>query len=557
MPNTKTIIIIGGPGGFYAAAKARQCNEDARIILIEESLSASFGKISPTQHLLGANGDKEITALEHDHNLSQRYHVELKKTTKASGLDMDSRCLLLEQAGNKERLYFDKLVFVGGVDSKQLDVPGLFGPRVVNFRTQKDIHLIKQALKEGVKKALVVGAGYYGLEAALSLKQAGLAVTIIEAKRRIMSRYSLPFAQAMQKQLMKENIDIRLDTTIVEANERQGIFNVLLSSGDVLDCDLVVVSIGIEPRISLLMDVGAALNYDGLIRVDDHLLTSLPNVYACGSAISVPYAVSGERKWILEPATIMRTAQLAGHNAAVDNESKMERLGSFCGTLITKINDRFFARTGLNESEARTVLGDENVIITTVFDSIDEARHNEPRMCIKLIVDRSKERIVGGEVFGFSGVKRRIDLLTAAVLESWSPKQLANLDMAYLDNALPQLDPLIDAAVRAKTALLEKVQIMSAERLLLWLKSNRQFRLVDVSEVPFSINSTLKPTKHMPLEILRDRMDELCCDDSPIVLLSAKGHRSYLAQQALMQRGLDAYHLDGGLMIFNLVAVEN
>ena len=283
------------------------------------------------------------------------------------------------------------------------------------------------------------------------------------------------------------------------------------------------------------------------------MATTLPHVYACGSAVSVPQAITNERMWIPQPAVVLRTAHIAGFNAAIDDQAHWDKLKPFCGTLITEVGDTLFARTGLQEHEARMLLGDAQVFSTTVFGSAAESWVYEQEMCVKLIVDKANNRVIGGEVFGRQGVERRIDLLSVAVLEGWSPDQIIDLDMAYLANSGPAFDPLKDAAFRAKLAITNSAN-MTVEQLVLWLANNRDFRLVDVGETPLLSSRGGTTNLHMPLESLRERLSELTKLDTPIVLYSKSGHRSYLAQTALKQRGLsNVYHLDGGIATWNLM----
>jgi len=381
---------------------------------------------------------------------------------------------------------------------------------------------------------------------------------MIETKKRIMPSFSLQFARAIQKKLMHEGLLIKLGVTITEAQHLDdNSMSLRLSNGDVVDTNLVVLCIGIKPMNALLENAGAAVDVDGLIRVDDHMRTTLPNVFACGSAVSVPFAVIGDRRFVPEPAIMQRTAQVAGFNAACDGSTKMDAVKPVCGSFMMPVADTSFARTGLTEQAAREHLSDDNLFVTTVFGTAELSLDYQSEMCVKLIVDRSSRRIVGGEVYGRSGVERSIDLLSVAVLEGFSPERLIDIDLAYLTDASPHFDPLRDAAVRARMGLLDNTRIMSAETLALWLKNNRDFRLVDVGEAPKLSGRMATKTLHLPLEALRDRMSELLSEDSPIVLYSKSGHRSYLAQQALMQRGMtNVYHLDGGVASFDLIAKE-
>lgn len=557
MAKKKTIIIVGGTqNGPSAAARARQFNEHARIVLVEKGPSISWTQASLKDHLLSEPESIKKTMADQENYFNQRYNIEVRKNTTPQSIDLDSSCLILKSEDRFERIRFDALIYAEEAKSKTLPFSELTGPRAVNFCSIDDVLAIQQAIKQGAKRAVVVGCGFYGIDAAVSLRRMGLDVLVIEKKKRIMPYFSLQFSQAILSKLSEDGISVALDSTITDVKQTtDGGFFLYLASGEEIASDLVVECIGITPQISLLTEAGAAQDGEGLVRVDDHMATSLPNVFACGSAIQVPYAVTQERKWMPQPAILLRTAQIAGYNAAIDDDTERDRLQPFCGTLMVMANDTFFARTGLSEYQARLSVGDENVMATTVFGSAMESMESEQEMCVRLIVNRAQKHIVGGEVYGKVGVARRIDILSVAVSEHWSPQDLINIDMAYLANSGAFYEPLKDVAMRAKMALMENTQVMSAEMLALWLKSDRQFRLVDVGDAPLFLKNTGRVAMHLPLESLRDRIEELVDSDLPIVLCSKSGYRSYLAQQALIQRGLhNVYHLDGGSATFELVA---
>jgi len=383
-------------------------------------------------------------------------------------------------------------------------------------------------------------------------------VTILEHKMRIMPRFSLQFAQAMVKQLYAQGIVIRLGTKIIAADcLADGAFNLVLSRGDAMMADIVVMAIGVLPDTALLENSGAAVDVDGLVRVDDHLRTTLPHIYACGSLVSVPCIDIAHRRWVKEPAIIHRTAQIAGFNAASDEAHQLDAIKPVSGSLMLAIGETSFARTGLLDHEARLQFGDDNLLFTTVYGRAARS-FDQSEMCVKLMVDRKSRRIVGGEVYGNTGVDRCIDLLAVAVLEGFTPDRLIDVDLAYLADENPAFDPMKDAALRARMGLVDKAHIMSAETLAMWLKSNRDFRLVDVGEAPKLSGLAESKAIHLPLEMLRSRMGELLADkDFPIVLYSKSGHRSYLAQQALVQCGMtNVYHLDGGLATWDLLIAK-
>jgi pyruvate/2-oxoglutarate dehydrogenase complex dihydrolipoamide dehydrogenase (E3) component len=312
-----------------------------------------------------------------------------------------------------------------------MDVDGLFGSRVFNFHTHEDVFALKAAITEGAKTAVVVGCGFHGIDAALGLKEQGLRVTIIERSLRIMPKFSLQCAHAFLKKLCEQDLEVKLGTRIFRAvKDPKESFALTLSSGEQMSADLVIVATGIIPNTSLLESAGAAVGIDGLVRVDDHMRTTLPQVFACGINVSVPVAVSFDRRWVPEPAVIQRTAHVAGHNAACEILAEYDTIKPVTGTAMLTIGDMCFARTGLNEAEARTTFGDENLLVATVFGTAKESLTYQSEICVKLIVNRATGRVVGGEVYGESKVLPSIDLLSVAVLEGFSPERLIDLDRA-------------------------------------------------------------------------------------------------------------------------------
>lgn len=540
MSKDKTIIVVGSAyGGLHAAASARACNDVARIIVFDNASSAK-----------SINADS--VGEEH---FCKLHGVLLKKHARIVSLDPDARCLLLDNQGLLERLPFDSLVFAGNVENIGQDTPGMGGSRVVHFPNDSLENTVTKAVAEGAKQALVIGCGYYGIEAALALHRSRLKVTIIDRKMRVMPEYSLPFSHAILTRLENEGIGVKLGQTIVNtAQENDGELRLSLSSGEELVSDLVVASAGIRPQVSLLAHAGAALDPDGLIRVDDYMATTIPHVYACGSAIKVPFVITGERKWILEPSTLLKTAQAAGRNAAIGFDAAKEKPKPFCQTMLIEVNGTYFARTGLNEQETRAVFGDDNMLITTTYGPTDDKMPSKPSTCIRLLLDKNSHHIVGGEVYGNDSVDGRISLLSVAILNGWCPDQILDADLAYIGSSGYVPDPLNEALGRVKFALESHPLMISAETLALWLKSKRDFRLVDVGDTPMLFGRSVGNMLHMPLEALRRRVEEFTSSDSPIVLCSASGRLSDLAQRALIERGVaNVYHLDGGLETFNMV----
>lgn len=552
---SKNIVIVGGAhGGPRAASRARQFDEEANIILVEKNEHVTWVQANIKHYLDGDATRLESQLFEREAYFAKRYNVDIQTSTEARAIDMDARCLVTEKDGESGRIPFDALIFAGGAISKRIEIPGLEGPRVTNFRNLNDLQRIKTALNDGAKKAVVLGCGPYGIGAAEVLKSFGLQVSIVEKNPRIVRNFPFSFSHAMLAELENVGIEVLLGDLVVSAKNRGKIgFRLDLDSGKTLDADLVVVAIGSLPRTDVLAQAGAALQKDGSVRVDAHMQTSLPNVFACGSAISVHQAYTNERLWIAQPAVIDRSAQIAGFNAAMPQEEMYESFHPVAGTQLLHVGSKWFARTGLSKTDARKALGDGRLQVTTLHSQSSESWLDDEALTVSIIVDKKDGRVLGGDIFGASGVDRRIDLLAVAFMEGWTADKLADIDMAYSPILGPAFDPLKEAGLLSKMALKGYTQMLDNDQFAHWMASKKPCRVLNiVDEVEKSAN-ILPGAENWNLEELRGKLETLD-RKLPIILSSNTGHRSILAQRLLAQKGFsEVYHLDGGLKSWQLM----
>lgn len=549
---SRTIVVIGGAGGGpVAAARARELDEHARIVLIEKRSHVSWVQAGLRHHLEGKV--TRLAELDEDRRqfFADRHRIDLRLGTEAIRLDPDSHRLVIRTATGQETLRYDAAIFSGGAEIR--DAGGglsLGQPGVTGFRTKDDLEALQALLKAGAKRAVVVGCGPFGVDAAVGLRRAGLEVHVVERNERILPSLSLLAARAAQRALRDLGVELHLKEPIT-GTERTGTKTRLtLQSGAVIDADVVVLTTGLRPRTDLLAEAGAALNADGSVRVNSKMETSLPAIYACGSAVSVTHAVTRAPLWLPQQAIATRTAQIAGHNAVVDGSK--ETLSPLAGTALYVVGDARFARTGLSESEARSYLGDDRVFVVTIHGYAGEPWVGGDAICVRLVVDRKKSVVVGGEVWGKEGVPRRIDLLACAVADGWSPERVADLDLAYAPTLGPAFDPLHIAGQIAAQTITGEANPIGAEALALHVLKG-DVCIVDVSRPP---GASVKPgpwpksALAIPLEALRERLAEIP-RDRPVVTVSQTGQRAYQAYRILKQRGVSpVQHLDGGALSY-------
>lgn len=504
MAKEKTILIVGQTrAGHIAAARARQCDENARLVMVA---------LDQERYL--------------DEELLRNFHIERMRAEKVIALDVDARSLLVSANRSRERIIYDQLIYARDAEAK----PSFYDHEL--YVDDDDAARMSDILPQG-GHVVIISSCIRGINAAMSFRKRGFRVTLIDEKHRLLPRFSITFSHEIYLALRAYSIDVKLCETVRSADHG----SILLDSGQVLTADLLVMASGFTPMAKILADAGAAVDPDGFIRVDDGMATTLPSIFACGESVSLP-SVRSHARVELSRSIIARSASVAGHNAA-KSFGPPEAIKPFAGTMSISIGARTFMRTGLSEHEARYLIGDD-LFITTVFG-------READVLVKLLVEKRTHEIIGGEIFCAESEAVRIDLLAAAVSMGWRLEDLVDMDMH------DECDPVHDAAQKTLTLLTNGGGVLSAETLALWLKSNRDFHLVNVSDT--SSNSDAK-MMHVPLKVLRKRLTEIE-RHSPIVLYSKSGHKSYYALRALQQRGFtDVYHLDGGDAALNMVAAK-
>jgi rhodanese-related sulfurtransferase len=269
--------------------------------------------------------------------------------------------------------------------------------------------------------------------------------------------------------------------------------------------------------------------------------------------VLVPHAVTKGLWWFPQGAIAERTAQIAGRNAAISEDQEKEEMCPVAGTAVLQIGGFWIGRTGLTDETARQHLGEQRIQIVTVHGYSSERWLHGEHLCVRMMIDRENEAIVGAEVWGSQGVARRIDLLASAIVEGWSPSKVADIDMAYLPLLGPTNDPVREAGALAKLCLTGEANPVACEQLLLELQEGAGPELIDVSKDGDYMGSWPAEAQHIPLENIREHLISLEKNKS-IVLLSRAGRRAHLASRILSQSGFnDVRYLDGGALTWRLL----
>ncbi len=537
----RTIVIVGGAlAGPTAAARAREIDEHARIVLIERNRRVSYAQCGLAYHLSGEVGSLDDLDQERAEFFNSVYGVEVWTEAEAVALDPALHEASVRRAGQVERVGYDSLIVALGAASLIPDKLDVHAENMVCFRTLEDMEAIKRTLSSGERRIAVIGGGPMGIEAADGLIRAGAEVTLIEREPRLLSGFGPRVADRALRAL-RRRARVVTAATINSIEPSGGRINALiLSNRKRIETDLVIAAIGLEPRTGLLRAAGAALADDGTAEIDERAATSLPDVYACGVCVSAPQAVTGRRVWSPQGAIADKTAQVAGANAAGGSAS----LAPFLGSMLVRAAQTTLGRTGLSQAAAAAHFGREAIAVTTVHAPARERYVSPaPLMLLQLIWRRSDGRVLGIEAAGEAGVDKRIDAASGFIASGVTIEQLAAADFGYEPPYNAARDPLNVAATVGAFERAGLGRSIEPEDLAKLLAS---VQVIDVSAA--KAGAVIAGAAAIPLEELRARLDGL--DRSrPVVTVSETGRRGWLAARILSQNGFsDVANLSGGLL---------
>jgi CoA-dependent NAD(P)H sulfur oxidoreductase len=448
----RLVVIGGGAAGMSAASAARRTDPDLDVVVCEAGGFAAYGMCGIPYYLGGMVPEPENLLAYSPSTFREKRRIDLRLHTRVTGIDPGTRQVYLADGqrgpASAESLDYDALVVASGADPVRPPVPGLDGPRVFTIRSLGEAIELRQLLDSGtVRHAVVVGAGYVGLETAEALVSAGLDVDVVEALPRVLATVDEPVAELVQAEL-ERHTRVHLGTRLeaVERNGAAGSRLIAVVDGAEIATDLIVVAVGVRPATDLLIQAGAGHLPDRSVVVDAGMRTSLPDVYAAGDAVALPHLVLGRPAWVPLGPAANKTGRVAGTVAAGGSAS----FKGVVGTVAVKVFDLEVASTGLGLAEARAA-GLDAVATDEVSRSRAKYYPGNSPLHVRLIHTR-EGRLLGGQFAGREGAAKRVDVLATALYAGLTVADLAALDLSYAPPFAPVYDPVLAAAIKAARA---------------------------------------------------------------------------------------------------------
>lgn len=540
------IIIIGGvAGGATTAARIRRVDETAEIILLEKGKYISYANCGLPYYIGGVIEEREKLFVQTPEAFSTRFRVDVRTENEVIFIDREKKTVTVRQSS--EDTYeesYDKLLISTGASPVRPPLPGIDLPGIFTLRNVTDTDRIKEYINShSPRKAVVVGAGFIGLEMAENLHAQGAKVSIVEMGNQVMAPIDFSMASLVHQHLMDKGVNLYLEQAVASFEREGKGLKVTFKNGQSISADIVILSIGVRPETSLARAAELTIGPAGGIAVNDYLQTSDEAIYAIGDAIEYRHPITGKPwlNYLAGPAN--RQGRIVADNIL---GAKIPYEGSI-GTSIAKVFDMTVASTGLPGKRLR--LEGIDYMSSTIHPASHAGYYPDAMpMSIKITFDKQTGRLYGGQIVGYDGVDKRIDELALVIKHQGTVYDLMKVEQAYAPPFSSAKDPVAIAGYVAEDMITGKTNPVYW-RELRDIEMENKFLLDVRTQDEFALGS-LPGAVNIPLDELRDRMSELP-KDRMIYTFCAVGLRGYLAYRILTQHGFDKVrNLSGGLKTY-------
>jgi len=550
------VVVIGGvAAGPKAASRIVRLRQDAVVTIIEKGEFLSYAGCGLPYYISGlVKEQNELMTTPAGSIRDAAFFRNVKKVnvlnhSEAIRIDRQKHEVLVrDESGNELLLKYDKLVLATGAEPVCPAIPGADLKGIYQLKGVEDAEGIKGVLEERkARDVIIVGGGLIGVEVAEALTGTGCRVTIVELQKQILTMMDPEMAHLVTRHFESKGVKVRCQTKVNRfiADDSGHVAKVQTSAGD-LAADLVVMSIGVRPKVNLARDAGLDIGVTGAIRVNNQMQTSDPDIYAAGDCAEKLDIITGKPSYVPLGSTANKEGRVAA-NALCGHKDSMTGI---LGSAICKVFDYTVSRTGLSETEARRA-GYE---IETVISPAPDKPHFIPDaklIFIKLVAEKKTRRLLGVQVVGLGDAARRTDIVTVALTAGMSVDQLAGLDLTYAPPYSPAMDNIIATANILRNKLDGIMEGMSVWDLMAMKEKNQDMILLDVRSADEVAAGMLPGAVHVPLGQLRNRLGELNRDNL-IVCYCKISLRGYEAAIILKQAGFKQVKvLDGGLLMWS------
>ncbi|CEQ12911.1 FAD-dependent pyridine nucleotide-disulfide oxidoreductase [[Clostridium] sordellii] len=541
----KVLVIGGVAAGTKTAAKLKRENRDLDVTLITKGENISYAGCGLPYYVGGVIENKSDLIVNTPKSFSDLTQVEVKTGVEALSIDRDKKIVNAINLNNNEEVKFnyDKLVIATGADPVKPPIEGIDLEGVYYMRTPNDAIAVREVVEtDNIKRAVVVGGGFIGLEVAENLHEMGVKTTLVEAMDHIMPGFDDEVCSYVEDELMENGIMVLTGERLISIEGDNKVKKVRTDKR-AMKAEMIVMAVGIRANTKIASDCGLALETNKTIKVNEYMQTNDEDIYAVGDCVTVKNILSGKPTW----SPMGSSANKEGRCVAKTISGEKTPFNGVLGTGIVKLLNLNAARTGLTEKDAK----DSGYEVESVIVPIDDKAHYYPdskMIIIKLIADKNSKRVLGAQIFGEGNVDKQIDIVATAITFNATISDLQNLDLAYAPPFSTAIHPLGHVA----NVLLNKIDgAVKIVRYNDFIENQEDYKLADVNKT-----SQLEGIPFIDLATLNGKLDGFDYDDK-ILLVCARGKRAYLAYNRMKHFGYkDVQILEGGLALNREINTE-
>jgi len=548
----KYIIVGAVAGGASTAARLRRLDEKADILLFEKGEYISYANCGLPYYIGDVIKDRNALFVQTAAAFNQRFNIDVRTRTEVMSINAAEKTIVAKNqiTGKEYTESYDKLVLSPGAEPVRPPLPGIMNEGIFTLRNVSDTDYIKRFVQQKeVKKAVVIGAGFIGLEMAENLHELGLQVSIVEMANQVLVPVDYPIAAILQQHIRTKGVELLLNTAVEGFERTDTGLKVQLKNGNTIDADVVILSIGVKPDTKLAISAGLKIGEARGIWVNEFLQTSDPNIYAVGDAIEFENPITHQAMITYLAGPANKQGRICANNMALGNK---HRYHGAINTAIVKVFDMTVATAGTAVKHLKAA--DINHVVSTTHNGSHAGYYpGAKQMSIQIAFSPENGRLLSAQIAGFDGVDKRIDIFASVIKRNSDINELTAFEHAYAPPYSSAKDPVNIAAFAAENILLDK------SKLFYWDELNSlpaEAVLLDVRTLK-EVNEGIIPNAlHIPVDELRSRLTEIPTQ-RPIYIYCAAGLRGYLALRILLQHDFtQVFNLSGGYQIWNVCQKE-
>ncbi len=549
----RTLIVGGVAGGATTAARLRRLDESAEIVIFERGSHVSYANCGLPYYIGGVIENREDLFVQTPELFKRNHDIDVCLRTEVLSIDRDAKTIRVRdlESGEERDERYDKLVLSPGAEPVKPPIPGISDEAIFTLRSVPETDAIKEFVDgRHPKRAVVVGAGFIGLEMAENLHDRGILVTIVEMAQQMMNVVDYEMASLVHQHLKTKDVEFYLRDGVTRFERTDHGLVVHLSSGRKIPTDMVILSIGVRPESGLAREAGLDIGETRGIKVGPTLQTSDPDIYAVGDVIEFPNPITGKPTITYLAGPANKQGRIVANNIVDGNTH------TFAGaiqTAVAKVFDITVALTGVPEK----VLSREGIPHQAVITHSSAHAGYYPgatAMSIKVVFHPESGRLYGGQVVGYHGVDKRIDLMAAVVRRGGTIYDLTELEHAYAPPYSSAKDPVNVAGFVAENVIAGRSrhvqwhQVMGCDL--------EEMTIIDVRTPEEFATGSIEGAINIPLGEIRERLDEIPRQKTTVVYCVV-GQRAYNAERILRGNGFDdVFNLSGGKVTFDNAAVH-